>query len=127
MAINGFQLGLESSSNACSQSSDHQESVAQSHHAVRKPKLEREASVGTRVDSPIGAQPPSQPHPGNWRSEDTSRWNFPIGPVVENLPCNAGDVGLIPGWGIESPHTKKQLGCALQLLSLCTTARQALQ
>ena len=95
MAINGFQLGLESSSNACSQSSDHQASVAQSHHAVRKPKLEREAGVGTRVDSPIGAQPLSQPHPGNWRSEDTSRWDFPVGPVVKNPPSNAEDTGFL--------------------------------
>ena len=25
--------------------------------------------------------------------------DFPGGPVVKNLPSNAGDVGLIPGWG----------------------------
>ena len=24
---------------------------------------------------------------------------FPGGPVVKNLPCNAGDAGLIPGLG----------------------------
>ena len=24
-------------------------------------------------------------------------WDFPGGPVVENLPFNAGDVGLFPG------------------------------
>ena len=23
-------------------------------------------------------------------------WDFPGGPVGENLPCNAGDMGLIP-------------------------------
>ena len=28
------------------------------------------------------------------KGEDT-----PDGPVVENLPSSAGDVGLIPGWG----------------------------
>ena len=27
------------------------------------------------------------------------RGDFPGGPVVMNLPCNAGDVGLIPGQG----------------------------
>ena len=27
------------------------------------------------------------------------RGDFPGGPVVTNLPCNAGDVGLIPGQG----------------------------
>ena len=26
--------------------------------------------------------------------------NFPGGPVVKNLPCNAGDTGLIPGPGV---------------------------
>ena len=25
--------------------------------------------------------------------------DFPGGPVVKNLCCNAGDVGSIPGWG----------------------------
>ena len=25
--------------------------------------------------------------------------DFPGGPVVKNLPCNAGDAGLIPGRG----------------------------
>ena len=25
--------------------------------------------------------------------------DFPGGPVVKNLPCNAGDTGLIPGAG----------------------------
>ena len=26
-------------------------------------------------------------------------WDFSDGPVVDNLPPNAGDTGLIPGWG----------------------------
>ena len=26
-------------------------------------------------------------------------WDFPDGPVVKNLPANAGDTGLIPGPG----------------------------
>ena len=30
--------------------------------------------------------------------------DFPGGPVVENAPCNAGDVGPIPGQGTRS-HT----------------------
>ena len=30
--------------------------------------------------------------------------NFPGGPVVKNLPSNAGDTGSIPGWRIKS-HT----------------------
>ena len=31
---------------------------------------------------------------------------FPGGPVVKNLPSNAGDVGSIPGQGIKTPHGK---------------------
>ena len=36
-------------------------------------------------------------------------WDFPGGPVVKNLPCNAGDVGSIPGWGTKIPHASDQL------------------
>ena len=35
--------------------------------------------------------------------------DFPGGPVVENLPCNAGDTGLIPGGGTKIPQAKEQL------------------
>ena len=35
--------------------------------------------------------------------------DFPGGPVVKNLPCSAGDTGLIPGWGTKSPHATEQL------------------
>ena len=31
-------------------------------------------------------------------------WTFPGGPVVKDLPSNAGDAGLIPGWGIKIPN-----------------------
>ena len=30
--------------------------------------------------------------------------DFPAGPVVENLPSNAGDAGLIPGRGTKISH-----------------------
>ena len=43
-------------------------------------------------------------------------WDFPGGPVVKNLPCNAGDAGSIPGWGTKIPHTAEQLS-----LSTATT------
>ena len=36
-------------------------------------------------------------------------WDFHCGPVVKNPPCNAGDVGLIPGWGTKIPHATEQL------------------
>ena len=33
--------------------------------------------------------------------------------MVKNLPSNAGDIGLIPGWGTKIPHTMGQLSlCA---------------
>ena len=34
---------------------------------------------------------------------------FPSGPVVKNLPPNAGDTGLIPGQGTKIPHAMGQL------------------
>ena len=43
---------------------------------------------------------------------------FPGGPMVKNLPCNAGDSGLIPGGGTKIPHT-------LELLSLQATTRES--
>ena len=35
--------------------------------------------------------------------------DFPGGPVVKNLPSNAGDMGSIPGWKIMSPRDAGQL------------------
>ena len=35
-----------------------------------------------------------------------SVWDFPGGPVVKNLPCNAEDTGSIP---VEIPHVTEQL------------------
>ena len=32
------------------------------------------------------------------------------GPAVKNLPCSAGDAGLIPGQGTKVPHAVEQLG-----------------
>ena len=39
--------------------------------------------------------------------------DFTGGPMVKNLPCNAADMGLIPGQGSKIPH-------AVERLSLCT-------
>ena len=36
-------------------------------------------------------------------------WDFPGGPVVKNLPCNAGDASSIPGQGTRIPHTMEPL------------------
>ena len=35
-------------------------------------------------------------------------WDFPGGPVVKNLPYNAGDTGSIPGQGTKIPHAAGQ-------------------
>ena len=39
-------------------------------------------------------------------------WDFPCGPLAKNLPSNAGDMGLIPGWGTKIAY-------AMWHLSLC--------
>ena len=39
--------------------------------------------------------------------------DFPGGPVVKNPPCNAGHVGLIPGWGTKIPHATEQVSLCL--------------
>ena len=41
--------------------------------------------------------------------EKYSLWDFPGGPVVKNLPYNAGDAGFIPGQGTKIPHVAGQL------------------
>ena len=35
--------------------------------------------------------------------------DYPGGPVLNNLPSNAGAVGSIPGQGMEIPHATGQL------------------
>ena len=35
--------------------------------------------------------------------------DFPGGPVVQNLPCDAGDAGSVPGWGTKIPHAAEIL------------------
>ena len=42
--------------------------------------------------------------------------DFPDGPVVKNLPANAGDMGLIPGVGRFHTSQSNQV-CEPQLLS----------
>ena len=51
--------------------------------------------------------------------------DFPGGSVVKNLPCNAGEVGLIPGWGTKIPHATEQLRpCATAREPECATKTQ---
>ena len=35
--------------------------------------------------------------------------DYTCGPVLKNPPCNAGDVGSIPGKGTKFPHVAEQL------------------
>ena len=41
--------------------------------------------------------------------------DFPASPVVKNLSRNAGDAGLIPGWGTKISHAAEQLTQVPQL------------
>ena len=50
--------------------------------------------------------------------------------MVKNLPCNAGDTGLIPGLGTKIPHAEEQLipsatttELASQLENLCAATK----
>ena len=46
--------------------------------------------------------------------------DLPGGPVVENLPANAEDSGLIPGPGTKIPHAMGQIGpCAAVTEPMC--------
>ena len=51
--------------------------------------------------------------------------NFPDGPVVKNLPCNAGDTGSVSGPRIKTPYAVGQLNLCMAstefacFLSLC--------
>ena len=38
----------------------------------------------------------------NKKINQWDRREFPLSPVVKNLPSNAEGVGLIPGWGVRS-------------------------
>ena len=41
-------------------------------------------------------------------SEMQNPRDFPSGPVVNNPPCNAGDVSSIPTRGTKTPHAMEQ-------------------
>ena len=55
---------------------------------------------------------------------EISQQDFPGGPVVKNLPSNAGDPGSIPGWGTKIPHAMGQLSpCATTTELACFNER----
>ena len=39
--------------------------------------------------------------------------DFPSGPVVENQPSIAADMGSIPGWGAKISHASRQLNLSI--------------
>ena len=49
--------------------------------------------------------------------------DFSGGPVVRNLPCIAGDIGSIPGWGTNIPHAAEQLSPSATTKILCATTK----
>ena len=56
------------------------------------------------------------------------RWSLsgdlPGGPVVKNLPCSSGGVGLIPGQGTKIPHAAEQLNQWTTTTESCTLCSQ---
>ena len=61
--------------------------------------------------------PPSHHHEHSALATKDSCGDFPGGLVVENLPCNAEDMGSIPGLGTKIPH-------AVEQLSACTATTE---
>ena len=57
-------------------------------------------------------------------------WDFPGGAVVKNTLFNAGDMGLIPGWGTKIPHAAGPLSLRpattedFELWNLCSARRE---
>ena len=46
---------------------------------------------------------------------NATSWDFGVGAVVRNPPCNAEDVGSIPVQGTKILHAEEQLSHKLQL------------
>ena len=38
----------------------------------------------------------------------SNNWDLPGGPLVKDLPANAGDVGSIPDWGTKIPQATQR-------------------
>ena len=70
------------------------------------------SAVGNHARPPLCQLGPQRQDPergeswGNLGRKKEGR-DFPGGPVVKNLPSNAGDTGLIPGQGSKIPHAKQ--------------------
>ena len=49
--------------------------------------------------------------------------DFPGGPTLKNLPCNAGNVGSIPGRGTKIPQATEQLSLHIITINLLFNRR----
>ena len=56
---------------------------------------------------------------GGWKSKIKVLGDFPGGPVVKSPPSNAGDAGVIPGWGTRIPHASGLLSPGATTTDAC--------
>ena len=50
--------------------------------------------------------------------------DFPCGPTVKDLPCNAMDTGSILGWGTKIPYaTEQRSPCVPATEAVCSNKR----
>ena len=56
-----------------------------------------------------------------WPIQKIRIQGFTGGPVAKNLPSNAADWGLIPGWGTKIPHAKGSIACTLWQEKACVS------
>ena len=62
-----------------------------------------------------------QPRPEEYRNSPRSHSSgTSSGPVVKNLPSNAGGAGLIPDWGPRIPNVMGQLSLSAATKSQCS-------
>ena len=60
---------------------------------------------------------------GKFFPKEFTSWDFLVGPLVQNPPSSAGDVGSTPGQGTKIPHAVGQLN--LQAATTETTHSRA--
>ena len=85
---------------------------------TREPSRDRECLRKLGHHSGTGQDGTAEPR-GQWalrsrRLQEPGLKDFPGGPVVNNRPSSAGDVGSIPGGGNKFPHAAGQLLSALR-------------
>ena len=77
------------------------------------------------VCSPGEVRHPSTPDLNASQNEiEGHHRDFPGGPVVKNVPSNAGDAGLTPGQGSKIPHAERPRGLSATTERSLTLAQQ---